>query len=147
MQSLSATGGIRGGTGCFGTFVPNDTDLAGDDADYDLRRKYGGKVHYMRAVALICIMAQERLVRRLCGIGVIAYSPRRCHDDLASGQIALREMWNTNILNNVASRSLVIWMRLAGTSTAMAVQLLEAVLEYLHGRSRSAKTLCLLHER
>jgi DNA mismatch repair protein MutS len=141
--------------GVLGTFVPNDTDLASDDTQIMIitGANMAGKSTYMRAVALICIMAQAGsfVPARHASIGILdrIFTRVGAFDDLASGQstffVEMLEL--ANILNNVTSKSLVILDEIGrGTSTADGSSIAKAVLEYLHGRSRSGpKTLFATH--
>jgi|WetSurMetagenome_2_1015567.scaffolds.fasta_scaffold00774_5 DNA mismatch repair protein MutS len=141
--------------GVLGTFVPNDTDLASEDTQIMIitGANMAGKSTYMRAVALICIMAQAGsfVPARHASIGILdrIFTRVGAFDDLASGQstffVEMLEL--ANILNNVTSKSLVILDEIGrGTSTADGSSIAKAVLEYLHGRSRSGpKTLFATH--
>jgi DNA mismatch repair protein MutS len=141
--------------GVSGTFVPNDTDLASDGTQIMIitGANMAGKSTYMRAVALICIMAQAGsfVPARHASIGILdrIFTRVGAFDDLASGQstffVEMLEL--ANILNNVTSKSLVILDEIGrGTSTADGSSIAKAVLEYLHGRSRSGpKTLFATH--
>jgi DNA mismatch repair protein MutS len=112
-----------------------------------------GKSTYMRAVALICIMAQagSYVPARHARIGVIdrIFTRVGAFDDLASGQstffIEMLEL--ANILNNVTARSLVILDEIGrGTSTVDGYSIARSVLEYLHGKSGAGpKTLFATH--
>jgi DNA mismatch repair protein MutS len=112
-----------------------------------------GKSTYMRAVALICIMAQAGsfVPARHASIGILdrIFTRVGAFDDLASGQstffVEMLEL--ANILNNVTERSLVILDEIGrGTSTADGSSIAKSVLEYLHGRSGAGpKTLFATH--
>jgi DNA mismatch repair protein MutS len=112
-----------------------------------------GKSTYMRAVALICIMAQAGsfVPARHASIGILdrIFTRVGAFDDLASGQstffVEMLEL--ANILNNVTEKSLVILDEIGrGTSTSDGCSIAKAVLEYLHGRSGSGpKTLFATH--
>jgi DNA mismatch repair protein MutS len=141
--------------GVSGNFVPNDTDLASDGTQIMIitGANMAGKSTYMRAVALICIMAQAGsfVPARHASIGILdrVFTRVGAFDDLASGQstffVEMLEL--ANILNNVTAKSLVILDEIGrGTSTADGCSIAKAVLEYLHGRSRAGpKTLFATH--
>jgi DNA mismatch repair protein MutS len=141
--------------GALGIFVPNDTDLASSGTQVMIitGANMAGKSTYMRAVALICIMAQagSYVPAKYASIGILdrIFTRVGAFDDLASGQstffVEMLEL--ANILNNVTSRSLVILDEIGrGTSTADGCSIAKAVLEYLHGRSAAGpKTLFATH--
>jgi len=136
-------------------FVPNDVELSGtsDQILIITGANMAGKSTYMRAAALICIMAQAGsfVPARHAGIGVIdrIFTRVGAFDDLASGQstffVEMLEL--ANILNNVTERSLVILDEIGrGTSTADGCSIARAVLEFLHGKGASGpKTLFATH--
>jgi DNA mismatch repair protein MutS len=138
-----------------GVFVPNDTELAstGTQVMIITGANMAGKSTYMRAVALICIMAQAGcyVPARYASIGILdrIFTRVGAFDDLASGQstffVEMLEL--ANILNNVTVRSLVILDEIGrGTSTADGHSIAKAVLEYLHGRGGAGpKTLFATH--
>ena len=141
--------------GVLGNFVPNDTDLASSGTQVMIitGANMAGKSTYMRAVALICIMAQAGsfVPARHASIGILdrIFTRVGAFDDLASGQstffVEMLEL--ANILNNVTSKSLVILDEIGrGTSTVDGCSIAKAVLEYLHGRSGAGpKTLFATH--
>jgi DNA mismatch repair protein MutS len=141
--------------GVAGGFVPNDTDLSGNKTQIMIitGANMAGKSTYMRATALICIMAQAGgfVPARYASMGIIdrIFTRVGAFDDLASGQstffVEMLEL--ANILNNVTSRSLVILDEIGrGTSTADGSSIARAVLEFLHGKSASGpKTLFATH--
>ena len=141
--------------GALGVFVPNDTELvsSGTQVMIITGANMAGKSTYMRAVALICIMAQAGsfVPARHASIGVLdrVFTRVGAFDDLASGQstffVEMLEL--ANILNNVTARSLVILDEIGrGTSTADGYSIAKAVLENLHGRSGAGpKTLFATH--
>jgi DNA mismatch repair protein MutS len=141
--------------GALGVFVPNDTELASSRTQVMIitGANMAGKSTYMRAVALICIMAQAGcfVPARYASIGVLdrIFTRVGAFDDLASGQstffVEMLEL--ANILNNVTERSLVILDEIGrGTSTADGHSIAKAVLEYLHGRAAAGpKTLFATH--
>ncbi len=141
--------------GVSGNFVPNDTDLtsSGNQVMIITGANMAGKSTYMRAVALICIMAQAGsfVPARHASIGILdrIFTRVGAFDDLASGQstffVEMLEL--ANILNNVTARSLVILDEIGrGTSTVDGCSIAKAVLEYLHGRSGAGpKTLFATH--
>lgn len=142
-------------TGMSGGFVPNDADLAGSGTQILIitGANMAGKSTYMRAMALICIMAQAGsfVPARHATIGIIdrIFTRVGAFDDLASGQstffVEMLEL--ANILNNVTPKSLVILDEIGrGTSTADGCSIARAVLEYLHGKGKSGpKTLFATH--
>ncbi|HET6580667.1 MAG TPA: DNA mismatch repair protein MutS [Methanoregula sp.] len=141
--------------GVSGVFVPNDTELASSGTQVMIitGANMAGKSTFMRAVALICIMAQAGcyVPARYASIGVLdrIFTRVGAFDDLASGQstffVEMLEL--ANILNNVTVRSLVILDEIGrGTSTADGHSIAKAVLEYLHGRAGAGpKTLFATH--
>jgi len=141
--------------GSLGVFVPNDTELDSSRTQVMIitGANMAGKSTYMRAVALICIMAQAGsfVPARHASIGIIdrIFTRVGAFDDLASGQstffVEMLEL--ANILNNVTAKSLVILDEIGrGTSTSDGCSIAKAVLEYLHGRSGTGpKTLFATH--
>ncbi len=141
--------------GVSGGFVPNDTELSGSGTQIMIitGANMAGKSTYMRAAALICIMAQAGsfVPARHARIGIIdrIFTRVGAFDDLASGQstffVEMLEL--ANILNNVTPRSLIILDEIGrGTSTADGSSIARAVLEYLHGKSGTGpKTLFATH--
>jgi DNA mismatch repair protein MutS len=141
--------------GVSGGFVPNDTELSGSSTQIMIitGANMAGKSTYMRAVALICIMAQAGsfVPARHARIGVLdrVFTRVGAFDDLASGQstffVEMLEL--ANILNNVTPRSLVILDEIGrGTSTADGSSIARSVLEFLHGKGGSGpKTLFATH--
>lgn len=138
-----------------GNFVPNDTEL---DAQNDqiliiTGANMAGKSTYMRAVALLCIMAQTGsfvpATHATVGIVDRIFTRVGAFDDLASGQstfmVEMLEL--ANILNNITDRSLVILDEIGrGTSTLDGFSIARAVLEHLHGRGQTgARTLFATH--
>ncbi len=112
--------------GVCGNFVPNDTELASSGTQVMIitGANMAGKSTYMRAVALICIMAQAGsfVPARHASIGILdrIFTRVGAFDDLASGQstffVEMLEL--ANILNNVTAKSLVILDEIGrGTST------------------------------
>ena len=141
--------------GVSGNFVPNDAELASSETQVMIitGANMAGKSTYMRAVALICIMAQAGsfVPARHASIGILdrIFTRVGAFDDLASGQstffVEMLEL--ANILNNVTAKSLVILDEIGrGTSTVDGCSIAKAVLEYLHGRSGAGpKTLFATH--
>ncbi len=141
--------------GVTGGFVPNDTELSGSKTQIMIitSANMAGKSTYMRATALICIMAQAGsfVPARHAAIGIIdrIFTRVGAFDDLASGQstffVEMLEL--ANILNNVTPRSLVILDEIGrGTSTADGSSIARAVLEFLHGKTQGGpKTLFATH--
>ncbi len=141
--------------GVAGGFVPNDVDLSGSANQILIitGANMAGKSTYMRAAALICIMAQAGsfVPARHASIGIIdrIFTRVGAFDDLASGQstffVEMLEL--SNILNNITPKSLVILDEIGrGTSTADGCSIARAVLEYLHGKGAAGpKTLFATH--
>jgi DNA mismatch repair protein MutS len=141
--------------GVAGGFVPNDVDLAGSSTQILIitGANMAGKSTYMRAAALICIMAQAGsfVPARHASIGVIdrVFTRVGAFDDLASGQstffVEMLEL--ANILNNVSPKSLVILDEIGrGTSTIDGCSIARAVLEFLHGKGAAGpRTLFATH--
>jgi DNA mismatch repair protein MutS len=141
--------------GAPGGFIPNDSELSGSGTQIMIitGANMAGKSTFMRATALICIMAQAGsfVPARHARIGILdrIFTRVGAFDDLASGQstffVEMLEL--ANILNNVTPRSLVILDEIGrGTSTADGSSIARAVLEYLHGKSASGpKTLFATH--
>jgi len=141
--------------GVSGGFVPNDVDLSGSKNQILIitGANMAGKSTYMRAAALICIMAQAGsfVPARYASIGIIdrIFTRVGAFDDLASGQstffVEMLEL--SNILNNITQSSLVILDEIGrGTSTADGCSIARAVLEYLHGKGAAGpKTLFATH--
>ncbi|NYT05067.1 MAG: DNA mismatch repair protein MutS [Methanomicrobiales archaeon] len=136
-------------------FVPNDTELdaRGDQILVITGANMAGKSTYMRAVALLCIMAQAGsfVPAKHATVGIVdrIFTRVGAFDDLASGQstfmVEMLEL--ANILNNVTEKSLVILDEIGrGTSTLDGFSIAQAVLEYLHGRGAAgARTLFATH--
>jgi DNA mismatch repair protein MutS len=141
--------------GVAGGFVPNDVDLAGNGNQILIitGANMAGKSTYMRAAALICIMAQAGsfVPARHASIGIIdrIFTRVGAFDDLASGQstffVEMLEL--ANILNNITPKSLVILDEIGrGTSTIDGCSIARAVLEFLHGKGAAGpKTLFATH--
>ena len=136
-------------------FVPNDTvlDAGGEQILIITGANMAGKSTYMRAVALITVMAQ-------CGmfipadhatIGVVdrVFTRVGAFDDLASGQSTFMvEMLDlANILTNATPMSLVVLDEIGrGTSTLDGYAIARAVLEFLHGKGKTGpRTLFATH--
>jgi len=138
-----------------GTFIPNDTvlDSEGDQILIITGANMAGKSTYMRAVALITVMAQigSFVPASYASIGLVdrVFTRVGASDDLASGRstfmVEMQEL--ANILNNITERSLVILDEIGrGTSTIDGFSIAKAVLEYLHGsRAKGPRTLFATH--
>ncbi|HEV2405168.1 MAG TPA: DNA mismatch repair protein MutS, partial [Ktedonobacterales bacterium] len=136
-------------------FVPNDTDLATDDAQVILLTgpNMAGKSTYLRQVALITLMAQigSFVPAEAARIGLVdrIFTRIGAQDDLATGQSTFMvEMVETaNILHHATPRSLVILDEIGrGTSTYDGLAIARAIVEYLHNNKRcGAKTLFATH--
>jgi len=141
--------------GVTGGFVPNDVDLSGSENQILIitGANMAGKSTYMRAAALICIMAQAGsfVPARHASIGIIdrIFTRVGAFDDLASGQstffVEMLEL--ANILNNITPKSLVILDEIGrGTSTIDGCSIARAVLEFLHGKGAAGpKSLFATH--
>jgi DNA mismatch repair protein MutS len=136
-------------------FVPNDTEMdsRSDQILIITGANMAGKSTYMRAVALICIMAQTGsfVPAAHATVGVVdrIFSRVGAFDDLASGQstfmVEMLEL--ANILHNFTEQSLVILDEIGrGTSTLDGFAIARAVLEYLHGKGQAGpRTLFATH--
>ncbi|HLF72013.1 MAG TPA: DNA mismatch repair protein MutS, partial [Dehalococcoidia bacterium] len=138
-----------------GRFVPNDADLASDDAQIAVLTgpNMAGKSTYLRQVALIVILAQAGsfVPAAEARIGVVdrVFARIGAMDDLARGESTFMvEMLETAaILRGATRRSLVLFDEVGrGTSTYDGLAIARAVVEYLHARPESAaKTLFATH--
>jgi DNA mismatch repair protein MutS len=148
--------GFRSGqVGTDGAFVPNDTDLACDDAQIALITgpNMAGKSTYIRQVALIVLMAQvgSWVPARACRFGIVdrIFSRVGASDDLARGNSTFMVEMNetANILNNATDRSLIILDEIGrGTSTYDGLSIAWAVVEHLHrDPARGPRTLFATH--
>lgn len=136
-------------------FVPNDTQLACDDAQIALITgpNMAGKSTYIRQVALITLMAQigAWVPARQCRVGLVdrIFSRVGASDDLARGNSTFMVEMNetANILNNATSRSLIILDEIGrGTSTYDGLSIAWAVVEHLHrDPTRGPRTLFATH--
>jgi DNA mismatch repair protein MutS len=137
------------------TFVPNDTLLEGDDAQFALITgpNMAGKSTYIRQVALIALMAQIGcwVPARSCRCGLIdrIFSRVGASDDLAQGNSTFMVEMNetANILNHATDRSLIILDEIGrGTSTYDGLSIAWAVVEHLHRDAvRGPRTLFATH--
>jgi DNA mismatch repair protein MutS len=121
--------------------VPNDTQLAADDAQIALITgpNMAGKSTYIRQVALIALLAQIGcwVPAKTCRIGLVdrIFSRVGASDDLARGNSTFMVEMNetANILNNATGRSLIILDEIGrGTSTYDGLSIAWAVVEHLH---------------
>ncbi|HRE82955.1 MAG TPA: DNA mismatch repair protein MutS [Opitutaceae bacterium] len=124
-----------------GSFVPNDTVLASDDAQIALITgpNMAGKSTYIRQVALITLLAQIGcwVPASRCRVGLVdrIFSRVGASDDLARGNSTFMVEMNetANILNNATERSLIILDEIGrGTSTYDGLSIAWAVVEHLH---------------
>ncbi|MDE3083947.1 MAG: DNA mismatch repair protein MutS [Verrucomicrobiota bacterium] len=137
------------------TFVPNDTQLACDDAQIVLITgpNMAGKSTYIRQVALITLLAQIGCwtPAKSCRVGLVdrIFSRVGASDDLARGNSTFMVEMNetANILNNATDRSLIILDEIGrGTSTYDGLSIAWAVVEHLHrGETRGPRTLFATH--
>ena len=137
------------------SFVPNDTELACDDAQIALITgpNMAGKSTYIRQVALITLLAQVGcwVPASACHIGLVdrIFSRVGASDDLARGNSTFMVEMNetANILNNATSRSLIILDEIGrGTSTYDGLSIAWAVVEHLHrDAERGPRTLFATH--
>jgi DNA mismatch repair protein MutS len=145
----------EGGVKAAHAFVPNDTDLACDDAQIALITgpNMAGKSTYIRQVALIVLMAQvgSWVPARSCRFGIVdrIFSRVGASDDLARGNSTFMVEMNetANILNNATDRSLIILDEIGrGTSTYDGLSIAWAVVEHLHrDPARGPRTLFATH--
>jgi len=136
-------------------FVPNDTLLAGSDAQLALLTgpNMAGKSTYIRQVALITLLAQVGcwVPARACRVGLVdrIFSRVGASDDLARGNSTFMVEMNetANILNNATDRSLIILDEIGrGTSTYDGLAIAWAVVEHLHREPvRGPRTLFATH--
>jgi len=141
--------------GMKGRFVPNDTQMDGGTEQILVitGANMSGKSTYMRATALIVLMAQagSYVPAAHARVGIVdrIFTRVGAFDDLARGQSTfLVEMLElAHILHHATERSLVILDEIGrGTSTLDGYSLARAVLEFLHGKgSRGPRTLFATH--
>ena len=136
-------------------FIANDTYL---DSGKNLISiitgpNMAGKSTYMRQTALIVLLAQigSFVPAKSAQIGIVdrIFTRVGASDDLASGQSTFMVEMNeaADILNNVSSRSLVLFDELGrGTSTYDGISIAWAIVEYIHEHPKAkARTLFATH--
>ena len=136
-------------------FVPNDVELANDDAQIIVLTgpNMAGKSVYLKQIAQIVLLAQigAWVPADRAHVGVVdrIFTRVGAQDDIATGQSTFMvEMVETaNILNHASPRSLIILDEIGrGTSTYDGLAIARAVVEYLHNNPRlGAKTLFATH--
>jgi len=135
-------------------YIPNDTDLQGDDRRFALITgpNMAGKSTYMRQVALAVILARcgSFIPADAAHIGKIdrIFTRVGASDDLTAGQSTFMvEMSETsNILRSATRHSLVILDEIGrGTSTYDGLSIAWAVSEYLLRPENCPKTLFATH--
>ncbi len=123
-------------------FVPNDCRLSTTDDQIIILTgpNMAGKSTYLRAVALIVLLAQAGsfVPAQSARVGLVdrIFTRVGAQDDLAAGQSTFMvEMVETaTILRHATRRSLVVLDEIGrGTSTYDGVAIAQAVVEYLHG--------------
>ena len=145
----SLSGSVSGG------FVPNDTYMAGDDAQIIVLTgpNMAGKSTYLRQAALIVVLAQigSFVPAAEARIGVVdrIFSRVGATDDIAAGHSTFMvEMLETAaILHSATPRSLLLFDEIGrGTSTYDGMAIARAVVEFLHNRPElAARTLFATH--
>ncbi len=138
-----------------GVFVPNDLNLANDDAQVIVLTgpNMAGKSTYIRQVAIIVLMAQigSFVPADVAVVGLVdrIFTRVGLQDDLATGQSTFMvEMVETAaILNQATPRSLVILDEIGrGTSTYDGLSIARSVIEHLHNDPRlGCKSLFATH--
>ena len=126
-------------------FVPNDVKIDRESRVIILTGpNMAGKSTWLRMTALIVIMSQAGLwvPAENARVGLVdrVFTRIGARDDLVRGSSTFMvEMLETaNILNNVTDRSLIILDEVGrGTATYDGMSIAWAVLEYLHGASKS----------
>jgi DNA mismatch repair protein MutS len=138
-----------------GRFVPNDTDMASDEAQIVVLTgpNMAGKSTYLRQVALIVLLAQmgSFVTAASAKVGVVdrIFTRIGAQDDVSRGESTFMvEMLETAaILRGATRRSLVLFDEVGrGTSTYDGLAIARAVVEHLHARpEHAAKTLFATH--
>ncbi|MBS1194067.1 MAG: mismatch repair protein MutS [Methanomicrobiales archaeon] len=141
--------------GMKGRFVPNDTgmDSGKEQILVITGANMSGKSTYMRATALIVLIAQagSYVPAAHARVGIVdrIFTRVGAFDDLSRGQSTfLVEMLElAHILHHATDRSLVILDEIGrGTSTLDGYSLARATLEFLHGKGpRGPRTLFATH--
>ncbi|MBM3868471.1 MAG: DNA mismatch repair protein MutS, partial [Verrucomicrobia bacterium] len=138
-----------------GSFVPNDTRLAGSGEQIALLTgpNMAGKSTYIRQVALIALLAHlgcwVPAARARIGLVDRIFCRVGASDELSRGNSTFMVEMNetANILNNATPRSLVVLDEIGrGTSTYDGISIAWAVAEHLHGEGPAGpRTLFATH--
>jgi DNA mismatch repair protein MutS len=138
-----------------GSFVANDTELSGRDAQILLLTgpNMAGKSTYLRQVALIVLLAQVGSYvpaeSAVIGVADRIFTRVGAQDDIAAGNstFMVEMVEAAQILAHATPRSLVILDEVGrGTSTYDGLAIAQAIVEYLHNREGvAARTIFATH--